>query len=101
MDNIKILIADNSSVYKKMFAQAAAEIDKTSVVSFASDGDETLRKVIRQDFDIIIIDKELPGKNIVDLIKAIIRESPKFLILITSRPTPSNEKFFAEALAVF
>ena len=45
--NLKILIADGSSVYKKMFAQAASEVNPKADVTCVSQGEEAFDKIRR------------------------------------------------------
>ncbi|MCL2488075.1 MAG: hypothetical protein FWE80_05260, partial [Oscillospiraceae bacterium] len=93
-----VLIADVSTVYKKMFAKAAAELDKTAFIDYAAGGDETLDKIRRQDYDIIIIDAETTGTGMGGLLKAISVEIPKASVLFAARPSPANVQLCEEAL---
>jgi len=100
MDELKILIADNSSVYKKMFTQAVTEVNKNASVTCVADGDETIRLIKRGNYNIVIIDAEFPGLGLIELLKAIMLEIPKAFILVTARPSAANEKLFPEALLI-
>jgi len=96
MGEMRILIADESSVYKKMFTQAAAETGKNAAVTCVAAGNEALEKVKRFDYDIIIIDAEISGSGIINIIKEINRTIPKAVILITARPSHANSKYYDE-----
>jgi two-component system chemotaxis response regulator CheB len=101
MGGIKILIADSSSVYKKMFMQAATEENSDAVVTCVATGDEALEKIKRNDYDVIIIDAEITGtgEGEPDILRAINRQIPKALILVTARPSNANDRLYADAMA--
>ena len=95
----KVLIADISSVYKKMFIQAVAEVDKTAAVTSAVSGDDLLSMVGRHDYDIIIIDVEIVGTSLLECLRRIKKEIPKALVLLTARPSSASGVITADVLA--
>ena len=97
--DLKILIADGSSVYKKMFTQAAKEVAPKADVTCVSQGDEVLDKIRKNDYDIIIADAEMPGADIYKILKQVMLEIPKSLVLVTARPATAGSSLFSEALA--
>ena len=99
MDEVRILIADESSVYKKMFIKVAEEMSEHNRVTHVACGNEALDKIRRQDYDIIVIDAEIPGLNVMSLLGEIAREIPKALILVTARPSRADESLSVEVLA--
>ncbi len=96
---VKVLIADNSPVYKKMFAQAVAGAAENATSAHASDKDELLNKIAREKYDIIVLDAELTRSGTASLIPVILRELPDAAILFAARPSPRNKALFAEAAA--
>ena len=96
MGRLRILVADNSATYKKMFASAAAELDNSAVVTSISDGDEALEKIKRCDYEIIIIDAEVSDIGL--LLRKIKLQIPKAFVLITARPSQANDELCAQAL---
>ena len=99
MGGLRLLIADNSSLYKKMFRQAAAELDKNAAVTCVANVNEAFAKIERNDYDIIVIDIEAPGLDIDELFKKITREIPKALVLITVQPSSVCDALCAQATA--
>ena len=97
MGVLKILVADASPVYKKMFAQAVAELDRDITFDYAANGDDAFAKIKYFDYDVIVIDAEIAG--IVELFGKIMLETPKTRVLLTARPSPANKKLCAEVLA--
>ena len=99
MDIIKVLIADSSPVYKKMFRSAVEEIDKSTSVTCVDDGVEAAAMIIRKHPDIVIIDAEIQNTGLHELLGLIVRDAPKTFILVTSRPSSTSAKIFMDALS--
>jgi len=99
MDVIKILIADSSPVYKKMFKSAIDEIDKSTSVICVDDGKAAADIIVSKCPDIVIIDAEIEKTGLLELLKLILKDGPKTFILVTSRPSSSSAKIFMEALS--
>jgi len=97
---IKIIIADSSPVYKKMFKSAIDEIDNTAIVTCVDDGKGATEAIARMTPDIVIVDAEIKGTGLIELVKLIVRDTPKTFILVTSRPSSTIAKTFMEALAI-
>jgi len=99
MNGIKLLIADNSPVYRKMFAMAAEEWDKDAIVAYASDYGGALDSIKLNTYDIIIIDVEMSGLNMAVFLDHVMREIPKALVLVTAQPSSVSDRLCAEAMA--
>ena len=97
MEIRRILVADSSATFSKMFIRAAAELDKDAVVTCVANGDDALTKIRRSDFEIIVVDAEVQDVGI--LLKEISREIPKAFVLFTARSSHSSDELCAEALA--
>lgn len=81
---LKILIADDHAVVRKGMIQVlvAAGMDIEPVE--ASSGHEVLELVRSRQFDMVLLDISMPGKNGVEVLKQIRRELPKLPVLILS-----------------
>jgi len=99
MDDLKILIADSSPVYTKMFHRAIEEVDSEVSVTCVPDGNDAADIINRKRPDIVIVDADVQGKGLYELVKLIIKESPKTFILVTARPSSTSTKVFMEALS--
>ena len=99
MEGFNILIADNSPVYVKMFARAALEADAKATVSSATDGAGALELIRRKNYDVVVVDADIPGMELYTLLRRIIADIPKAFILVTARPSVSGDALFSEALS--
>ena len=99
MDEIKVLIADKSLVYKQMFTQGITEVTENASVVSVADGDEAYTQIRRNNFDIIIIDAEISGMNLFELIKISRIDIPKAFILVMARPSSAHDRLFPEAIS--
>ena len=77
MGRLKVLVADGSPVYKKLFAKAVAELDKNTTVVYVADGNEALEKIRRSDYDAVVIDAEISGLGMSELFSKIMQTTPK------------------------
>ena len=82
-----------------MFRLAVEDLNKKATVTCVSDGNEALKKIKSQDYDVIIIDLENSGMEIGGLLKRITMEIPKALILVTAQSSSVSDGLCAEAMA--
>jgi len=99
MEELRVLIADNSPVYRNMFTRAVTETSESPSVTTVADCDEALELIKRNDYDMIIVDAELPGIGLLELLNGIMLEISKVFILVTGRPSRANEKLFSDTLS--
>ena len=99
MDNFSVLVADESPVYRKMFARALTGINKNASLTFVGSSEETLALVCRCSYDIIVIDAQLSGASVSVLAREIKRVQPDTYILITERPFLENNKRSEKAVS--
>jgi len=92
---MKILIADASAVYKRMFARVLAESDGDA--EFVTDGEQALEQILNKKFDIIIIDAEIAGVGALELLNKINKDMPDASVLITARPSSANSRLCVRA----
>jgi len=81
---INILIADDHAIVRKGLKQILSETSDMSVAAEASSGEEALEKIAHNNFDMILLDISLPGKNGLDVLRQIKREKPKLPVVILS-----------------
>jgi len=99
MSELKVLVADNSLVYKKMFTQGIKEVSKNASVVCVANGDEAFSQIKHINFDIIVIDAEIAGMSLFDLLRVIKIDIPKTFILVMVRPSSARDKFISEAIS--
>lgn len=81
---IKILIADDHAIVRAGLKQILAEVDDMLVTGEASNGEEVITKTREADWDIVLLDISMPGKNGIDTLKQLKEEKPGLPVLILS-----------------
>jgi len=66
----KVLVADDDRLMRTFIAVSLAGFDDAEVTETA-DGDEALALLERDDFDLVLLDWDMPGKNGLEIIKTI------------------------------
>jgi two-component system, NtrC family, response regulator PilR len=61
-------------------------------VELAEDGENALAKIAKEKYDLLVIDKNLPGLGGLEILKLVRAQFPSLLaIMITGFPTPESE----------
>jgi two-component system, NarL family, invasion response regulator UvrY len=81
---IRVLIADDHGIVRKGMKQILSRTPDIEVVSEASTGQEALDKIWANNFDVVILDISLPGRNGLEILKQIKTQRPKLPVLILS-----------------
>ncbi|HNS11642.1 MAG TPA: response regulator transcription factor [Bacteroidia bacterium] len=81
---LRILIADDHTVVRKGLIQILMDHFRSAQFTEASDGTELLLHAKRQNWDIIITDLSMPGKNGLDTLKQLNIEVPQIPVLVLS-----------------
>jgi DNA-binding NarL/FixJ family response regulator len=81
---IDILIADDHTIMREGLKQILAACADMRVAGEAGDGEEVLRKVRQQEWNIVVLDMSMPGPSGLDLIKLIKAVKPGLPILVLS-----------------
>jgi len=81
---IKILIADDHAIVREGLKQIVANIHDIVVAGEAGSGHEVLDKVLKNDYNVIVLDIMMPGINGLDVLKRIKGLKPELPILILS-----------------
>ena len=81
---IKILIADDHAIVREGLKQIVAEESDMEVTGEAANADEVFEILSTNNFDIAIIDINMPGKSGLDLLKDLKVQLPKLPLLILS-----------------
>lgn len=81
---IRILLADDHAIIRDGLKQILADTDDLLVAGEAANGHEVMAKVRDHDWDVLLLDISMPGKNGLELIKQIKGEKPKLPILVLS-----------------
>jgi len=81
---IKILIADDHAIVREGLKQIVAEESDMEVTGEAANADKVFEILRSNNFDIAIIDINMPGKSGLDLLKDLKVQLPKLPLLILS-----------------
>jgi len=91
----KILVVDDESVDQELARRSLREIDDLEVL-FASNGEEALATVAREQPDLVLTDLRMPGMDGVELIERLGAEHP--LIPVMLMTSQGNEQIAVRAL---
>ena len=81
---INILIADDHAIVREGLKNIISETSDIVVTDEASSGAEVLSKVLKNDYDMIVLDITMPGRDGIDVLKQVKSFKPDLGILIMS-----------------
>lgn len=82
---VKTIVVDDHAIVRRGIVQILSEHPDLSVVAEAGDyGELRLRLKAHPDTELLVMDVGLPGKNGIDILKAMRDEHPKLRVLIVS-----------------
>lgn len=84
---INLFIIDDHAIVREGMKQIIADVPDLKVVQEASNGDEALHIIatdLNKNWDVILLDISMPGKNIIDILKMMNITIPHIPILILS-----------------
>jgi DNA-binding NarL/FixJ family response regulator len=80
----RLLIVDDHQIVRAGLAQFITEHDDLQVAAEAENGDEAIRLVREQEFDVVILDISMPDKNGIDTLRIIKQIKPELHVLVLS-----------------
>lgn len=81
---IRLVIADDHAIVREGLKRIVGDAPDVQVVAEAADGNEVLRIVREQEFDILVQDLSMPGRSGMELIRLVKAERPRLRILVLS-----------------
>lgn len=81
---IKILIADDHAIFRHGLRQILEENHDMFVGGEASSGSDVLDQVWRHDFDLLLLDINMPGMSGLEALKQLRAQKPKLKVLVLS-----------------
>jgi DNA-binding NarL/FixJ family response regulator len=81
---IRVIIADDHQILREGLKQLLLAAGDLDVVGEAADGNEVLQRVRTLGCDVLLLDKSMPGRSGVELIRQVKSEKPKLRILVLS-----------------
>jgi len=82
-----------------MYTQVVTDLCKDAYITCVTQGEEIPGLLMCRKFDIIIIDADFPGPDLIVLLKTIILKTPEAFILVTARPSSANGELLLDALS--
>ncbi len=80
----RVVLADDHKIVRDGLKRILAATSDLQVVAEAADGDELVRLVKANDYDVAVVDMSMPGLAGIALIKRLKDEKPKLRILVLS-----------------
>ena len=84
MDKLRILLADDHTIIRDGLKQILADTEDLVVAGEAANGLEVMQKVREGDWNLLVLDISMPGRNGLALIRLIKEEKPELPILVLS-----------------
>jgi two-component system, NarL family, invasion response regulator UvrY len=81
---IRVLIADDHAVVRQGVKQIISTTKDIEVAAEAANGQEVLDRIWKENFDVIVLDIKMPGRDGVDVLKQIKAWKPKLPVLVLS-----------------
>lgn len=81
---IRVLIADDHKIFRAGVKRLIEESPDIEVAGEASDGFDALAKLRQQEWDVVLLDINMPHKSGLDIVRQMKAEKPKLPILILS-----------------
>jgi two-component system chemotaxis response regulator CheB len=100
MEKIRVLVVDDSIVFRKMLSDVLSEDPQLEVVGTAANGRIALAKLTQINPDLVILDVEMPELDGLATLKEIRRTHPKLPVVMFSALTERGATATLEALAL-
>jgi len=84
MEKLKVLLADDHAIIRDGLRQILADTDDLVVAGEAANGLDVMQKVRERDWDVLVLDISMPGRNGLELIRLAKEERPELPILVLS-----------------
>jgi len=84
MKKIRILIADDHPIVRAGFKLVISDTQDMTVADEAGNGQEVLNLIRKNDYDIVLLDISMPGRNGLEVLKDMKVEKPKLPVMILS-----------------
>lgn len=84
MEKLKVLLADDHAIIRDGLRQILADTDDLVVAGEAANGLDVIQKVRERDWDVLVLDISMPGRNGLELIRLAKEERPELPILVLS-----------------
>lgn len=84
MKTIKVLIVDDSIVFRQMLMRHFLNVPNIQIIGYAVDAAEARQKILQLNPDVVTLDVEMPGMSGIDFLKSFLPKHPIPIILVSS-----------------
>ena len=98
MRSVRVLIADDSVVYRTQIKAALSNLNWVEVVGAASNGKIAIERLQQIQVDLLVLDLEMPELNGIDTLKEIAAKNLKCKVLVFSSSSKRGAEITFEAL---
>jgi two-component system, NarL family, invasion response regulator UvrY len=81
---IKVLIADDHAIVREGLRQIMSDTEDMAVAAEAGNGQEALDRILKDEFDVVVLDISMPGRSGLDILKELRNYRPKLPVLVLS-----------------
>jgi DNA-binding NarL/FixJ family response regulator len=81
---VKVLIADDQTLFRAGLARILARDPRLEVVAQAKDGSEAVKETLALQPDVVLMDLQMPGLNGVEAVKRLHQDAPSVHVLVLS-----------------
>jgi DNA-binding NarL/FixJ family response regulator len=81
---IRVLVADDHTIVREGLKQILAKSGDLAVAGEAANGNDVLKLVREQEWDVLVTDMSMPGRNGIELIKLVKEARPRLPVLVLS-----------------
>jgi len=96
--NIRVLIVDDSVVFRSFMRRCLNDIDGVEVVGTASDGKMAMRQVEQLKPDMVSLDMEMPLMHGIGVLKELQQKAPDTKVIVVSSETETDAERTIEVL---
>jgi DNA-binding NarL/FixJ family response regulator len=97
---MKVLVVDDCGIFIQLFKYTLSQIDAVKVTLFAKNGKQAMFHVNSTQFDLVILDLEMPIMDGFEVIPLIKEKSPETKIIVCSGLTRFNYESIQRVLAL-
>jgi len=91
MKRIRVLVADDSAVFRQLLAAALEQDPEVEVVGVASNGLQVLDLASRLHPDVVTLDLEMPVLDGLSTLQALVRQNPVPVVVLSAHSTAGAE----------
>lgn len=98
MPVVKVLVVDDSMVFRESLSRSLAADPGISVIDTANDAFSAKDKILSLDPDVVILDVEMPKKSGIELLRELMPQHKVRAIVVTASPTSAFDALSAGAV---